>query len=141
MNLPQASRIQYILEDVLHCMQEGQSYKGDCRAPTTGNWGRVPYIDVGSLEAQLVADCMEDCLSLKATLDIVNDSRQDMASECFTMSSIRTMVKALKPKVLKTTKIKQGKKDPDSAWARARVNWVQQLLIRFGRLPFSLQEE
>ena len=40
----------------------------------------------------------------------------------------------MKPKVSQVGKVSQGSRNPDSAWAKARSNFIKQLAIRFGKL-------
>ena len=47
------------------------------------------------------------------------------------------MVKKLNPKIDEVSRRKQGSTDPETAWAGARLNWVTQLLIRFGKIKLS----
>ena len=48
----------------------------------------------------------------------------------------------LRHDLLRASRAKQGKSDPDSNWAKARYNWVTYLLVRFGVLTAAeLQQQ
>ena len=87
-----------------------------------------------SLEAQIIAGFIKNCLSLRSTLNTVNLHLEDQGEESLTISSIRDTVAALKTKLLKVSRIIQGSKDVTSPWAHAWKNWVTQLLVIFGNI-------
>ena len=47
-------------------------------------------------------------------------------------SSVYTLYKEMQPKVRPVGASKQGSRDKTSAWSKARLNWVLQLIVRFG---------
>ena len=49
-------------------------------------------------------------------------------------STIYNTYMKMKPKVSQVGKVSQGSHNPDSAWAKARFNFIKQLAIRFGKL-------
>jgi hypothetical protein len=101
----------------------------------TYDLGRKAIIDLDSIEAQLIADCMESNMSLCTTLLVVNKHQMEMEEPSFTIHPIQRTVKALKPKYQRVGKTSQRSKDPAAPWPRARVNWCKQILIRMGRRP------
>jgi hypothetical protein len=57
-----------------------------------------------------------------------------MGKESYTMSPIKTCMKNFGPKRLGYKRKGQGSSDPNSPWAKARLNWDTQLLARLGEL-------
>jgi hypothetical protein len=91
-------------------------------------------IETNSTEAQIIADAYEDGFSIKATTQIVNMYLLDKNIPFVTCSAVYGLIKRLNPKISAVEKAKQGSSDPNSNWAKARVCWISQLLVRFGIL-------
>ena len=132
LGISENTKIRFILEDVLQCKEEGSVYTGDARLPEHN--GKQPFIKLDSVEAQMVADCLESNMSLNITLLNVNKHREEIGADAYTMASIYRTCKALQPLYSRMKKVSQGSKDVAAPWSRARYNWVTQLLIRFGMM-------
>ena len=50
----------------------------------------------------------------------------------YTISAVWSLVNRLNPIVKSFQRRKQGNVSADTAWAKARLNWITQLAIRFG---------
>lgn len=73
-------------------------------------------------------------MGLRMTTNMVNEFCRTQNVPSFTMGPVHTAFKKLKPKVCKIKQRPQGSTDKDAPWSKARLNWVTQLLIRFGKL-------
>jgi hypothetical protein len=132
-DMPSGARIDHILNDVIACKKAGIAYTGTRKiGPSTG---RQPALATDSIEAQIVADCLESGFSISLTQWMVNQHRKETGEDSLTQSPIRHLMKRLKPSVRKVKKQAQGSSDPTSKWARARLGFNTQFLIRFGKLP------
>ena len=107
LSIPQTNQIAYIFEDVIRWIKEGLSYTGKHKQKKYGHIGWKPFIPMDSLEAQIIADWIEDCLSLLATLNASNLHQEYQGKELYTVSSICITVVTLKPKLLKVSRIIQ----------------------------------
>jgi predicted flap endonuclease-1-like 5' DNA nuclease len=123
-------RVRQILSQVHHCHCVGTRYTGVRNSD--GGLGRKVIIKKTSVEAQIIADAVEDGMSMAMAHIIVNKHCYEADREPFSLSAVRTLILSLAPVVTPLIKLKQGDTDPTSAWSRARYNWVLQLLIRFG---------
>jgi hypothetical protein len=81
---------------------------------------------------QIIADHMEQGLGLRQTLEIVNEHRLQNGSMDICLYTLYMAYLRLEPVVTAIKRSKQGSLDPESAWAIARKNQSQQMLIRFG---------
>ena len=127
-------RIRVIISQVYHCHCIGTQYTGERNV--TGDLGRKVIIKKTSVEAQIIADAVEDGMSMAMAHALVNKHCFENGQEPFSLSAVRTLILSLDPVVTPLEKTKQGDTDPGSAWARARYNWVLQLLIRFGLFTY-----
>ncbi len=63
--MPSGARIDHILNDVIACKKAGIAYTGTRKVgPRTG---KQPTLPTDSIEAQIVANCLESRLSLSLT--------------------------------------------------------------------------
>jgi hypothetical protein len=132
-DLSYSARIDHILNDAVACKKAGIAYTGTRKmGPTTG---KQPTLATDSIEAQIVADCLETELSLPLTQWMVNQHRKETGEESLTQSPIRHLMKRLKPSVRKVKKQAQGSTDPTSKWAGARLGFNTHFFIRFEKLP------
>jgi hypothetical protein len=132
-DLDDGTRIDHILNDVVACKNAGIEYTGTRKiGPSTG---QRPLLALESTEAQIVADCLESGFSLSLTQWSINQHRKEAQKPSLTLSPIRHLMKRMKPVVGKVKKQAQGSTDPTSRWARARLGFNTQVLIRFGKLP------
>ena len=78
---------------------------------------------------------MEDGLGIRqqttARVNALRTARGDMHVGC---SCVYATYMKLQPDIKPIKAIKQGSNDPTSPWAKARLGWVVQLLIRLGQL-------
>jgi hypothetical protein len=129
-----------ILEDVLECRRKGIPYEGNRRV--TQKLGRKPIISIDSIEAQIIADAIEDYLGIRSATQLVNEHRKQQNLVAITKSAVEGLIKRLNPMVQKVERKKQGSgKGVDTPWARARNNWVTQLLIRLGEVEWKPEKE
>ncbi len=132
-DMPSGARIDHILNDVIACKKAGIAYTGTRKiGPSTG---KQSTLATNSIEAQIVADCLESGFSLPLTQWMVNQHRKETGEESLTQSPIRHLMKRLKPPVRKVKKQAQGSTDPTSKWARARLGFNTHFFIRFEKLP------
>ena len=131
------SRVGEILAQVHACHWSGTQYTGDRK--TVGDLSRKVKIKKDSVEAQIIADGVEDGMSMSMAHALVNWHCAKSNQEPFSLSAVRTLILSLDPVVSPLVKTKQGDTDPTSPWSRCRYNWVLQLLIRFGLVCFGLQ--
>jgi hypothetical protein len=125
-----SGRVREIISQVHHCHCVGVRYTGERNSD--GGLGRKVIIKKTSVEAQIIADAVEDGMSMAMAHALVNKHCAEAEQEPFSLSAVRTLILSLEPVVSPLEKLKQGDTDPGSAWSRARYNWVLQLLIRFG---------
>jgi hypothetical protein len=104
--------------------------------------GRPSIIATDSAEAQIVADGMEEGLGVGITTGLVNEHRRQQCLASITKAAVFAVTKRLQPRKEKVVKLKQGAgMSTSSNWAKARFNWMTQLLIRSGKLDWVPEEE
>jgi hypothetical protein len=103
--------------------------------------GLQPIVSVESSEAQIIAGCVEDGMSISITLLLVNKHRMETEKIPLTRSVVNDTIKQLSPKSSTIKKSKQGSRDAASKWARAGFCWMKQLMIRLGLLDSDSSEE
>ena len=84
-----------------------------------------------SIEAQIVADACEDGFSFVSCTEILNECLLENDLDFATTSQVQGIIKHLQPDVSAIEKAKQGSSDLESPWAKARVQWIMQLLVQF----------
>ena len=89
-------------------------------------------IEDGSQEQQLVADYRERGLSYSETTILINRWCYSNRRDDITRSAVYTCEQRMVRSVTKVGRRPQGKRDPDSKWAKCPYRWVTQLLIRLG---------
>ena len=116
---------------ILYFLDKGLPYHGQrlLKLP------RPVKIPTNSEYAQLVADCMEDGMSIKQTMAVVNRHANDQGANPFTPSAIYSCMKRLNPKKIPVKIKTAGNYDADSDWAQRRYAFATQNLIRMGLLP------
>ena len=132
LSIPSGTKIKYVFLEVIQCKKAKKEYVGGHR--TLGTFGKPPIITTNSIEAQIIADCLEEGLSMSLTLQILNKHAEENGIPSFTIGPIKTICKKLRARRAIIKKQKQGSRDKNSKWARARFRWIIQLLIRFGHL-------
>jgi hypothetical protein len=89
----------------------------------------------------MIADCIENGFGLQNTTRHVNSHLTESGCETITVSAVYGCIQRLKPKIIKTKTRQQGSTDINSNWAKACLNWVLQLQIRFGKLDLDRLDE
>jgi hypothetical protein len=89
----------------------------------------------------MIADCIENGFGLQNTTRHVNSHLTEPGRETITVSAVYGCIQRLKPKIIKTKTRQQGSTDINSNWAKAHLNWVLQLQIRFGKLDLDRLDE
>ena len=131
LNLNPNSRktVRRVLVDVVKCHKAGVHYDPSRKA---GSGGHNKIVALGSEEEQMVADHIEGGLSLTQTTYLINLHREARGLQVLGRSAVYSAHLRLNPVVTPILDAKQGSFDEDSPWAKARLMWVLQLLIRFG---------
>jgi hypothetical protein len=88
-----------------------------------------------SEEMQIIADAMESGYGLRLTRELLNEHRRQNDLEVVGLTTVWMAYLRLKPIVTPIKKRKQGSNDPNSPWAKARLEYVSQILGRFGAMP------
>ena len=127
----QRSDFEPIFLHVIECARSGKEFKAH---EVMNHGGREPKIKVDSIQAQIVADAVEMGLSTSRAWHLLNENELDEGREAISLSAVNSLVGKLNPKLVHTKKRKQGSKDPNDLWCRARYLQCKQLLVRFGRL-------
>jgi hypothetical protein len=85
---------------------------------------------------------MEDGSGVRLSVGFVNEHRRQQGLASLAKSAVEGVMKRLQPKKERIVKLKQGGgMSTDSPWAKARYNWVTQLLIRLGKLDWVPEKE
>eukprot|EP00978_Attheya_sp_CCMP212_P008684 scaffold20425_cov45-Attheya_sp.AAC.2 len=121
LSLPRQTDIKRYLDDIIEARNNGTAYLGDQHIyPNTGPLGRPALIEETSADAQIVADAIEDGMSIRLTTMLVNLHRQEQGLSAYTKAPIIHIMKKMKPIVTKIKITKQGSRDANSPWAKAR---------------------
>jgi len=136
LSLPKGTCLKPLLRHVIACREMGVPYTGERRI--SEDLGRPPSIALDLIEAQIIADCCEDGMSIELTRATVNEHRRQNGESSFTLAPIYRVSQALKPRKCRIKKRNQGSEDEQSAWCLARKGWVTQLLIRTGKLESQI---
>ncbi|ETV77790.1 hypothetical protein H257_08631 [Aphanomyces astaci] len=117
-----------VLQDVAECAVAGVAYAAEPKQTDGVN----KLIELGSIESDLIADCMEWGWGLRETTHMVNQLRLSLNPMHVGTSAVYTAYLRMNPVVTSIGALKQGNVDASSAWAKARLGWAQQLATRFG---------
>jgi hypothetical protein len=111
----------------------GHEYTGERRR---GAGGHNKLIIVGSVEEQILADAIESGCGFRQATRLVNEHRKQLDPPPGLLEVVVSAVYGahlrLEPVVTAILDRKQGSFDKTSGWAKARLMFVLQLLIRFG---------
>jgi hypothetical protein len=80
---------------------------------------------------------MEQGYGLVTAMYKINEYREVECLPDVGFSTARHTMKRLGPVLRKVRRRKQGNRDPNSPWAKARQRWVTQLLVRLGKYEFD----
>lgn len=130
LNLSQGTNLIPILRDIVTCLESGQVYLGESLDSKPVD--RLRSFRIQSEEAKMAAEAIEQGMGYGATLQYVNSWLVEKGRPIWTYHRIQYLAKRLRPTETKVMQMKQGSEDSSSAWARARRNWVKQLLVSFG---------
>ena len=130
--------IRKVLADVVECHEEGFEYTGQAQG-TRG--GHNKLIDLESVEMQIAADAIEANLGYTQATYLVNEHRRAVIMPAGVpplidvgRSAVVSAMQRLKPTITPILDSKQGSSEEISAWAKARLGFCGQLLIRGGQL-------
>jgi hypothetical protein len=82
---------------------------------------------------------MEQEYGLVTAMYQINDYRYEEILPDVGLSTVRRTTKLLGPVLRKIRRRKQGNRDPNPPWAKARHIWVTQLLVGVGKHDFNSQ--
>ena len=119
--------------EIIECARSGKAF--DASDIETRGGCKPVLIKINSMQAQVLADCIESGLSIMKSRQILNDHMLENGENAYSRSAIDSLLLRMKPRIEKNSKRKQGSRDPSHPWSRARYLWSKQLLIRFGQLP------
>jgi hypothetical protein len=80
-NLSKNHRIDHILSDVVACKKAGITYSGTRKIGAHTTMGKPPILATDSIEAQVIADCLEYGWSLSLSQWMVNQQHRKEAQE------------------------------------------------------------
>jgi hypothetical protein len=125
-------RIKRVLVNVKEWASRGVLYKG----LWLKGQDRKPMI-YSPQEYQIFIDSMESGYGLVTTMHQTNEYRLELDLLDVGYTAVRRTMKRLDPVIRNIRRRKQGKKDLNSPWAKARLMWVMQLLVRLGKHNFD----
>ena len=138
LKLSSSVKILPIFMEIVECARTGKVFDATNLENRKGHKPVIIMID--SIEAQVVADCLEGGLSVERSRQMLNEHMLENNKEGYTRSAVDSLVLRMNPRIEKITKRKQGSRDPNNPWSQARLLWSKQLLIRFGELPSEENE-
>ena len=122
-----------VLTNVLYCRKNNIRYDGE---GSYASVGRPPIIEVQSVEAEIIADTIENGNSSKMLTYIVNQYRKANDLPSLTLSAVHGCFLRLASMIKLIRRGKQGRKVEKDVWCRASFCWFAQLLLRFGKIMF-----
>jgi hypothetical protein len=96
--------------------------------------GRLPVIQTDSHMEHTITNCIQNNLSLQETHHLVNEDLIANGLPTVSRSTIDHYLQRMCPVIKSPTRLKQGSRDPLSAWSIARKNIVLQLLLHLGAM-------
>ena len=94
---------------------------------------------VESMNAQIIADALENGFLYSHATDMVSISRAKQGLQHVGISSVCNCVQRMKPIRTEIGKSKQGSSDPESPWDKARLQWIRQYAIRLGTYKWNTE--
>jgi hypothetical protein len=125
-------RIKTVLVTIRELASKGILYKGQ----RIKGKGRKPHIN-SPQEYQILIDSMEQGYGLVTAIFQINEYREEESLPNVGLSTVCRTMNRIGPVIRRIKRIKQGKRDPTSPWARARQRWVTQLVVRLGEHTFD----
>jgi hypothetical protein len=128
------NRIKRVLVTICEFARRGILYKGH----RMEGQGRKPLIN-SPQEYQIIIDSMEQGYGLVTAMYQINEYREEeRLTDVGLITVLRTMNR-LGSVLRKIRSRKQGNREPNSPWAKARHIWATQLLVRLGKHEFNSQ--
>jgi hypothetical protein len=78
-------------------------------------------------------DSVEKGNGLVTATHQINEYREEQGIPEVGLNTTRRTMNRLGPVIRKVKRRKQGNRNPDSPWAKVRMRWVTQLLVRLGK--------
>jgi hypothetical protein len=128
-------QIKKVLINVTEWASRGVNYKGQ----RVMGQGRKPLV-TSPQEYQILIDSMEKGYGLVTAMHQINEYRQEIDLTEVGYTTVRRTMNRLGPVIRRIRRRKQGNRDPKSPWAKARLRWVTQLLVRLGRHEFDAKK-
>jgi hypothetical protein len=88
-------------------------------------------------EYQILIDSMEQGYGLVTAMHQINEYREEEIMPEIGLTTVRRTMNRLGPVLRKVKRRKQGNKEPTSPWAKARLRWATQVLVRLGEQEFD----
>jgi hypothetical protein len=88
-------------------------------------------------EYQILIDSVEKGYGLVTAMHNINEYREEEHLPDVGLSTVHRTMNRLRPVTRRVKRRKQGNMNPDSPWAKARLRWVTQLLVRLGKHVFD----
>jgi hypothetical protein len=131
--LPEGKRnvVARVLDQAHTLAAMGSIYNGERQRPR--EFSKF-LIAPASEDMQIIADAMESGFGLRLTKELLNEHRQQKNLPTVGLTTVWMAYLRLKPVITPIRKRKQGSNDPASPWAIARLEYVTQILVRFGGL-------
>ena len=118
--------VKRVIKQTYEMQEEGLDYDGKVREGR----GRESIIAVGSKWEKMIADHKESGLSFEETTQAVNDVRHKENSPLFRVGAIKGVIARLPKRIVNLTRKAQGSYDESSDWAKARLGFSLQVLVR-----------
>jgi hypothetical protein len=132
LEVKERQRVRIVLRSITEYSERGISYKGQIATGT----GRKPMI-YSPQEYQILIDLVEKGYGLVTAMHQINEYREEEHLPDVGLSTVRHTINRLQPVIRRVKRRKQGNRNPDSPWAKARLRWVTQLLVRLGEHVFD----
>ena len=89
-------------------------------------------VSVESMNAQIIADDLENGFSYSHATEMVNISCAKQGLQHLGILSVHDCAQIMNPIRTAIGKSKQGSSDPESPWTKSRLQWITQYAIRLG---------
>ena len=122
--------MEHTRKTVISCIEQGVKYTG---RNVSNKYGR-PYLLSSSYEINLLANSIQNRLSLRYTTLLISCNRQTNGENPVSRSTVNLAFRRLQPKITKNHKIQQGTKNKGKQ-KESRYRQVKQWLIMLNRLP------
>jgi hypothetical protein len=124
--------VRRVMRSITEYSGRGITYKGQIATGT----GRTPMI-YSPQEYQILIDSVEKGYGLVTAMHQINEYREEEHLSDVGLSTVRRTMNWLRPVIRRVKRRKQGNRNPDSPWAKARLRWVTKLLVRLGQHVFD----